>query len=621
MNPPDILVPKRHETMTLPADTASVPIGALPAGRLGGRDLALCFLIAALADIVVGGRLLSGVLAGGLVNPDSYMRLVRLDDILTNGAVLDSVFRDGGGQGTQLHWSHLLDSLIVLLAQPLRLFLPWPQALQAVAAAFGPLSVGALAAATAWAAAPLAARGFLWLVPLAIALPPAIAGYGIPGVLHHHVALMVVVVMLGGWTLRASRTAPVGAGLALGAWSALGLWFTPEATPFILIAFALLWLSWLVAADPAPAARMVREAGFGLLFTVLLILAADPPRPDRWAALTDRISVVHLAMAGATALAASLTWAIDATATATARRLVLGCLAGALCIGLWIAAFPGLLRGAEGLLDAPTAALFFRGIAEMQPVRGLADSLTYLSPGVIAVAILAWMALRAPSLTALAATLAATLAALALVGFSLQHVRFASYPACLAAALLPVALTRLTAALSGRHGSSWAESRLALARVGTIAAVVLLPQLGGALATRTEVIPTGAPGAACPVTAAVAMLAPYAGRVVLSDVNDVPELLYRTSVRTVGSLYHRSPGNFLRLRAAWRSRPDHDGAALLRASGAELVLYCPQPRASSIVADLPGDTLLDALAASRPPPWLREIARDPAGHVLYELLP
>jgi hypothetical protein len=195
-------------------------------------------------------------------------------------------------------------------------------------------------------------------------------------------------------------------------------------------------------------------------------------------------------------------------------------------------------------------------------------------------------------------------AAVALVVFSVQHVRFASYPACLAAALLPVVLTRLSAALEG--------SRAALARVGTIAAFLLVPQLGSSLA-KPGAPPAGAPGAACPVEAAVPLLLPHPGRVVLSDVNDVPEILYRTPVKTVGSLYHRSAGNFLRLREAWRS----DGAAAPQA--VELVLFCPRPRAGSIVHDLPEGTLYDALLAGRPPAWLVEIGRGAAGHVLFEV--
>jgi hypothetical protein len=114
-------------------------------------------------------------------------------------------------------------------------------------------------------------------------------------------------------------------------------------------------------------------------------------------------------------------------------------------------------------------------------------------------------------------------------------------------------------------------------------------------------------------------------------VDDTPELLYRTKVGTVGSLYwsrmepgetayRRSTRNFMTLRAAWRSLPETDGAAALRQAGAELVLHCPRARRSIMVADLPVGTLLDRLDAGTPPPFLVEVGRtEGAGYVLYEV--
>jgi hypothetical protein len=58
-----------RESASRPAGPPGVGAGLLPG----------CFALAVAVDLVVGGRMLPGVLAGGLVNPDSYMRLVRLD--------------------------------------------------------------------------------------------------------------------------------------------------------------------------------------------------------------------------------------------------------------------------------------------------------------------------------------------------------------------------------------------------------------------------------------------------------------------------------------------------------------------------------------------------------------
>src|SRR5579864_4079022 len=58
---------------------------------------------------------------GTLVNPDSYMRLVRIQEALDHGRWFgDVVSGDVSGLGDVLPWSHLLDGLILLLRAPLR---------------------------------------------------------------------------------------------------------------------------------------------------------------------------------------------------------------------------------------------------------------------------------------------------------------------------------------------------------------------------------------------------------------------------------------------------------------------------------------------------------------------
>jgi hypothetical protein len=65
------------------------------------------------------------------------------------------VANDGSGAGTVLSWSHLLDSLLVLMAAPLEPLLGWHCALFIAATMAGPVSVGLLGLALGWAAAPV----------------------------------------------------------------------------------------------------------------------------------------------------------------------------------------------------------------------------------------------------------------------------------------------------------------------------------------------------------------------------------------------------------------------------------------------------------------------------------
>ena len=206
----------------------------------------------------------------------------------------------------------------------------------------------------------------------------------------------------------------------------------------------------------------------------------------------------------------------------------------------------------------------------------------------------------------------------------LKYLRFSTYPAAAAAATLPVILTECTRLLARRP-----RIVRAAARIAVIALMILTHPASVGLeeadATDWAASQRAAGAPDCRVDKLGPMLAPYAGQVVLTNVDDVPELLYRTGILTVGSLYLRNVAAFMRLRAAWRSGPSDVVPEAVWATGATLVLVCPLsgPYAgrSALVDDLPPETLLDRLNSGEVPPWLKEVARDPAsGHVLYRIV-
>jgi hypothetical protein len=204
-----------------------------------------------------------------------------------------------------------------------------------------------------------------------------------------------------------------------------------------------------------------------------------------------------------------------------------------------------------------------------------------------------------------------------LVALGAMHLRFGGYPAAAAAAMLPILITRCNASLAG-----WREAALAGVRVSLMALFALVPRADGlpalfspATAAVREAAPT------CELSGIGHVLADHAGQVVLANPSDAPELLYRAQVLTVGSLYHRNIAAFMRLRAAWRTGPSETQPDEVRATGATLVLFCPSPGRSRLVADLPPDTLLDRLNRGQAPPWLRKLNDDPrSGNVLYEVI-
>ncbi len=561
------------------------------------------FVLAAVLSILASVGTLGQVLRGEMINPDSYMRLVRLHDELAAGHTLEAVARDGSGHGTILAWSHLLDSLVVLLAVPFGLLSDPDTAMRLAGIMAGPLSIGALGAALAWAVAPVADRCFLWSAAAACALAPMILGYGMVGVLHHHVLLAVVTTMTAGWALRlALGQGGAAAGIAMGAWVATGIWLSPETLPFRLLAFGGVALAWLLAPQTPGLRAGIAAAGTALLGVVVAALLVDAPPGGFFTTEIDRLSGVYLAL-GVACCAAG--WALTRLGRTAGATLAVA------CVVAWVAANPSLLRGAEAVVTPEQARAMLAHILEMEPVHGALDVVAYLGGGLVATGLLGWLTWRRHS---------ALLAYMVLCGAFIVvqgalHVRFSTYAATLAGALLPVALTLATRSL-GERGMRL----LVPVRAGLIVCAVLLPWLAMLLPGHARAT-SQTRGMECHTLAGAALLAPYAGRIVLSEPNDTPELLYRSGVLTVGSLYHRNAAAFMRLRAAWRSKPVTVPDAAVVATGATLFLVCPRAERSPRVADLPPDTLLDKLWAGEVPPWLHRVGAEPSGYVLYERVP
>jgi len=544
------------------------------------------------------------------------MRLVRIRGALEHGAWFGyTVARDASGQGIDTQWAHELDIGILLLRAPLALVLPPDSALFWAGALVGPLCVGLLGLLCAWAVAPLAQAKWRWVAALAVALAPAIVSYGRLGGATHHIAIVAWVVGSWGAGGRAAFGSAWG-GVLLGVFSALGIWLTPEAMPFAMMAFGVVFLAWLVRPSAAIAQALAR-AGTGLLLLLALAFLLDPPPAGYGAVELDRLSVIFLCLA---ALVCALCWlprlpGLSGWSPPT-RVATLG-IAGAAAVALWLALFPGYLGGLTGLMSAEEAQSLIPDNAEWQPLDSPALFLAWAGPGALAALAALLLALRGRGNAAALLWAYAGAGCLACVGFATLHIRFTPYESAAGAMMLPILLSRVQAGT---------EPWRILLRPGLIAAFLILPSIAARLyeapATYSE-LGANEPGSLprCPVPAAVQLLKPYAGAVVAADPNIGPELLYRTDVEIVGSIYLWNIAAAMRLRAVWRAR-DLDGvAAELRAANAQYVLACRGIRRAPFV-DGPETTLFDRLNRGDPPDWLHPAAEAKgSGWTLYAVPP
>jgi hypothetical protein len=572
-------------------------------------------VVPVLLALALGSKQIGAVLSGELINPDSYMRLARLQQSALNPAFRHIVPRDASGDGTLVHWSHLLDSLLCLLALPLGIVVDRDAALHLAAILAGPLCLAGLGLAIAWAVAPFADKAWLWLAPVVVTFGHAIVAYGLPGVVHHHVPAVIVALMTGGWAARliAGRAGRFD-GARLGGWAGVGLWLTPETLPLSVMAFGALWVAWLAGAERRDLACAIRDTGVGFLLIVALACAADPPYGGYAAEDLDRLSTVFVGLAIALAAVGLIIAAIDEMTDSRTWRLGLSLSAGTAVAVIWLLLFPSVLLGSRHLTGGGDWQVMFADIGEMQPVRSAAQWLQYLLTGTLGTVALTGLAIRRGNPVLFYAALCGAVT----VALGWMHIRFASYPEALGAAMLPVIVTWWNNATV-----SWPPARQSPARLGVIMLFALVPFVSE-LPRPFRPARAGQPPTpvSCAVSRLAWMLEPLTGQVVLSNVNDAPELLYRTGVLTVGSLYHRNPAGFMRLRSAWRTQAGDAVPPTFLAARISYVLFCPAPVRSPLVKDLPQHTLWDRLAQSRPPPWLHLVARDPAsGNVLYRVGP
>lgn len=585
------------------------PAPPLPSATLSWSEVAAYFVLGALLDIAVGLPRLRSVLDGSFLNPDSYMRLVRLREILAQHAPVNVVARDGSGAGTVLHWSHLIDGLILLLALPLRAVMYEAQAVHWAAVSLGPISVGCLGVSLAWIFAPLAGREWRWTAPAAAALSVPIAGYGVPGVVHHHILVALSIVTTVGLAGRVGRGGD-RAGALMGASGALGLWLSPETMPFLLAAWGFVGLNWLLCPDRPAHGAALRSGGSSILALIAFAFAIDPPQAGYGAVEIIRLSVVYLTLAVVLAAIGWSAWALDRGHLPPARRAVAGAGVALAGIGLWFALFPAVLKGPNGLMGAAEAKAYYGVIAEMQPIVTAEGLCTFLLDGALATAVVVAVAVRTRSPQWAYGALCSVL----ILALGASHLRFSTYAAALGAATLPLALAYCGALIRDR------EMMLTFARTATVGLFVVAPYASVAAARFSPASAAEAASDGCPLRAIAPLLAPYAGETVLADASDTPELLYRTKVLTVGSLYDDIPA-FMRLRAAWRSGRSDDLPQVVKATGASLLLFCPRPGRSDLVVDASPDTLLDRLNRGDVPRWLVKLGVDnTSGNELYRIV-
>lgn len=579
-------------------------------------------LAALLVVLLHGGVLLlgdPGVLEGRLVDPDCYVRLMRVARLLDSGDWWDGLMPLlDAPHGLMMHWTRPFDLVVIVLSAPLMPFLPLERALFWGGALASPLLQVAAALLLVRAARSLVGRGGALLALLLFLVQPGVYGvYQIGRADHHSLQLTLAIAVLAClllWSVGRTRLRlPLGAGLA----AAAGLWTGSEALLTIAVAGGALGLGWLLRQE-GTAAALWRFA-LGLALGTVAALALERPPGDWLAMELDRLSLIHIVLVAALLAAAglvALAHRMRPSLGGVARLAVAGA-AGLVAMLPMALAAPQFFAGPYGEIDPRVAEIFLSHVREAEPMLGRGRTTlpeAVFSLGALAVALpfalaaawrdvsprrLGWLLLAVAMVLYLAATL--------------HQMRVLSYvQTALALPWAAVALAAWRLAL-GRLARPWRGPVAALACSG----ILLGPALAGVL-----LLDAGG-------RAAVAALQDRCDWQALGDWLDEnrpvpdgtiatyvfpgPQIAWATGYGVISAPYHRNAAGILDVDRLFRAG-DEEARAIAQARGLGLLVQCtlaPGRGGHAWYDRLAApDGLYRRLAEERPPPWLERIGLD-----------
>jgi hypothetical protein len=562
----------------------------------------------------------------GLVDTDSYMRVLRIMDLYRGGGWYNTMTdRLGAPEGLSLHWTRPVDLLILLPALLAHLFgVPVDRAVYWIGASFSSICHILACFAAAWAAKPLWQSSGHRFAALILLTNAAAFGYGIFGRADHHTLLLLMTALMLGCMLRAAlgdarpgerrRWATLG-----GVCAGFGVWVSPEMMVPIVPVIATLGLFWLDAPldrKRMPDANGIQDwaapgAAFSLAMAAVMLIAIPIEQPPaHWLSPEyDKVSIPYLVL--------PLLWAAVFLAAQRVRGgVLLRSLAGAglavVGAGLLFLLYPDLLLGPLSV-DPRLKTDFLDSVQEMQPlwptsIDRLRNFLPLIGQSVTAIVLLPF-AFRAWRSGARWSALLLTMAfGFMLIG-ALLHARLGVELAPTIAIICAGFFYLTEQKLEGK-------SRLLRTPVLVMVAVWLTcgPLFSVAF------LPQPPEGQTCPIGKLADWLnsaRPGIGAgvspepiVMTDDISYAPELAFRTPYRFVAGPYHRNPQAIFDTADAMLDQKGDTAHAILEKRQVALVIRCidvvvpryQDPDHFNFYADL---------GRAKPPAWLTRIELPP----------
>lgn len=230
-----------------------------------------------------------------IIGTDPYMRLVRVEELNESFNWYDSVIkRSNAPFGDELHWTRVLDIILLGLAKGLSLFVPFSKALLYAGIILSPLLGVIVLLLLIWMSKPVIKDkniSLIFLIFLAQPIFTEIFGFGRPD---HHSLLLLTFVVLIGCMLRVVQLEVKKSTLLLTSlMMAYAMVISVESVMLVILVFLVLSVCWILY-GMTYLNRSIKIATWLTIFTGILLLI-EKPISDLLTLEYDKISIVYIA--------------------------------------------------------------------------------------------------------------------------------------------------------------------------------------------------------------------------------------------------------------------------------------------------------------------------------------
>jgi len=562
---------------------------------------------------------------GGLIDTDSYTRLIRVFELLNGADWYDQPFsRANAPYGHTLHWTRPFDALLIMGAGLLTPFFGLDRALHWAGVFISPVLHLGIVAALVWSLAPVMERHTRAFAALLLAFQPAVAIYLLPGRADHHGLVLLLFTLLLGCAMRfldENRCSPTLCVLT-GVIAGLGLWVSVELLVALFLTLGVLAVGWCFVGSRFSHHGIYMAFGLVAALTAALLTEQSPAR--LFEPVFDRISFVHWTLAAAALAFFVALMLYDRSVLAgygVAARCITVLLVVSTFTGLFWLVYPLLFQ--DPLLSYDSRLSFLGHISELKPVVDLNEPsfgriLTYLGGAFVALLFSFRLVVKQARGESWPMWLMLTVILGVYIILTAHQIRWGIYVGVLVTPALAELANNVTERLDRR-----------VSRLGRLCAYGLLLCLLGPLPLLAgqQVYAWENPSRSKPVqsTCSLGSLSRFLNdptgygdrpRTILASMNFSPQLLYRTPHRVIATPYHRNVAGILDTFAIINATDPEDAYRMLIAREVDLILLCPQTKERPTLG---GTNFRDQILNNQLPEWLREVPLPPSVDEAFRL--